>query len=128
MIDPPLHRFSTFVDLTHEEQVALRDMIGLGSSFGAGRHICVEGDETKSLFFLLEGWVLSTITHPSGSRQALKAHQAGDVMGAPSLPFATAVESLVALTAAKVSEVPLNKLGALFVTHPRLAALLHLGC
>lgn len=128
MSDALLHRFSAFVDLTPHERAAMRDLIGRVSSFAISEEIRVEGDEVRSLYFLHEGWVLSSVAHPNGSRQVLKVHRSGDILGAPSLPFETAVESLVALTATKVSLIPLNKLGHLFVEHPRLAALFYLTC
>lgn len=124
MIDDLLHRFSAFVDLTQEERIALRDMIGHEAPFEAGERIRLEGDEVISLCFLHEGWALSSITHPDGSRQVLKVHRAGDIMGMPSLPFETAVESLVALTSARVSAIPLGKLGTLLADSPRLGALM----
>ena len=124
--DALLHRFSAFVDLTDRERAAMRDMIGPERPFNAAEHIRSEGDEVASLFFLHEGWVFSGISHPNGSRQVVEVHRSGEVMGAPSLPFETAVESLVALTPARVSTIPLGKIGALFVEHPRLAAILYL--
>ena len=124
----PLHRFSAFVDLTPLERTALHDMIGPESSFNAGKRIRCEGDAVSGMFFLHEGWVLSSIIHSDGSRQVLKVHRSGDIMNGPSLPFETAVASLVALTPAKVSTIPIHKLGMLFAAHPRLAAVLFLNC
>lgn len=128
MTEDPLHRFSAFVDLTPQERAALDGMAAPASSFGAGGCIRSEGDESNGLFLLHEGWVFSSITYPDGSRQVLKIHRPGDVMGAPSLPFETAVASLVALTPARVCAISLSKLGTLFIAHPRLAAVLFLNC
>ncbi len=128
MIGASLHRFSAFVDLTERERAALGDMIGRERAYAAAECIRAEGDAATHLFFLHEGWVLSGITQPDGSRQALNVHRSGDVLGAPSLPFETAVEDLVSLTPTIVSAISLAKLGALFATHPRLATLLYLNC
>lgn len=128
MTDAPLHRLSAFADLTALERAAMRDIVGHERSFEPAKGVRLEGDAATGLFFLHEGWVLSSITHPDGSRQVLKVHRSGDVMGAPSLPFETAVESLVPLTPARVSAISLAKLGALFSAHPRLAAMLYLAC
>ena len=101
--DALFHRFSAFVDLTDRERTAMRDVIGPERPLNAAEHIRSEGDEVAGLFFLHEGWVLSSINHPDGSRQVVKVHRSGDVMGAPSMPFETAVESLVALTPARAA-------------------------
>lgn len=122
MIEDLFHRFSAFIDLTLPERSALHDTVGQGSLFDAAQQIALEGDETTALFFLHEGWVLSGITHPDGSHQVLNVHRSGDLMGMSSLPFETAIESLVALTSSRVSTITLSKFDALLAAFPRLGS------
>lgn len=124
--DIALHRFSTIVDLTPGEDSFLRGLGDRTISYEAGKPIRSEGDEPGGIFMLHEGWILSSITNADGRRQIHKVHRAGDIFGAPSLPFEATVESLIALTPCKVSSIALFSLGELFAKAPRLGAVLFL--
>ncbi|WP_157215902.1 Crp/Fnr family transcriptional regulator [Flavisphingomonas formosensis] len=120
-------RITELADLSTTEMAALR---GLADRFAThARHAIIrqEGEMPPGLFFLLEGWAVSSVTLADGSRQLLKLHVPGDLMGAPSLPLSRAAETLIALTDVSVAQVSLEALGEIFVQHPRLGALFFLS-
>lgn len=123
----PRHRFSALADLGPGEKSALEKLAGEPVFIRRNQVIRHEGDASPGLFLLARGWVGSSIRLGDGSRQFLKVHMAGDVLGAPSLPLAQAAETLVALTDAKISTVALSDLGAIFEQFPRLGALFFLA-
>ncbi len=124
----PTHRFSALGDLNATEAGALARLAGLAARFDAGRDVRGAGDaHAAGPFFLHEGWVLSSVDLPDGGRQILKVHLPGDIMGAPSLPYESPVETLTTLTSARVSPISLAALGDVFATAPRLAAVLFLA-
>ncbi|HUD93361.1 cyclic nucleotide-binding domain-containing protein [Sphingobium sp.] len=86
-----------------------------------GRVIRREGDEVSGVFFLMEGWVGSSIMLRNGRRQIVKLHLPGDMLGFPSLALLASGESLEALTDTIVSFIPNTSLGRMFTESPRLA-------
>lgn len=121
-----LWRFSAFIDLTPEERRVLLGLTGSAKLLLPGRSLQDQA-EKAGLYFLHAGLVLSGIDVADGSRQFLKVHRPGDIMGAPSLPFAEAVEMLTVLIPSRVSVVSRAAIGALFADWPRLGAILFLA-
>jgi CRP/FNR family transcriptional regulator, anaerobic regulatory protein len=91
------------------------------------RTIRREGDRPQSVYMLVEGWVLSSMTLADGSRQILKVHLPGDMLGSPSVALDRAAETLTALTPVKLRSISLSALGSLFTRAPHMAALLFLS-
>ncbi len=123
----PTHRFSAFAELSAAEAVALEQLAGPVARLDAGRDVRGGSGLQGGPFFLHEGWAVSSVDLPDGGRQILKVHLPGDIMGAPSLPYETPVETLTTLTAARVSHISLTALGEVFARAPRLAAVLYLA-
>ena len=107
----------------------MADLMALASGhreIERGDHIVHEGDVPSGIHLLVAGWTVSSIAFPGGQRQLIKAHLPGDLLGLPSIALARQADSIVALTAAVVALIPLDAVGRLFETRPRLAALLFL--
>lgn len=121
------NRLDAFADISEAEAGVLRRLAGAPATVAAGEILRSEGAANHGVFLLLDGWVVSSVTFDDGARQILKIHLPGDLLGAPSLPYAHAVETLTALTAVRYSAVPLAALGALFAEAPRLGALMFLA-
>ena len=118
----PRHRLEEFGELSQHERDAVAKLSGRPYLVERGRPIRHQGDPVLGLFLLFEGWVLDSADLPSGSRQVLKVHLAGDVLGAPSLSSDRALTTLTAITPAVVSTVTLTDFGMLLEQHPRIAA------
>ena len=82
-----------------------------------------EGRKLPAIYVLLDGWMISQV---SGRDRVvtIKVHLPGDVLGLPSLAYATAAETAVALTAARLRPLALHSFGQLFEAHPRVAAIM----
>ncbi|HWV13399.1 MAG TPA: Crp/Fnr family transcriptional regulator [Sphingobium sp.] len=91
------------------------------------RTIRREGDAPQSVYMLLEGWVLSSMTLADGGRQILKVHLPGDILGTPSMALDKAAETLTALTPVKLRPISLSAFGGLFTRAPHMAALMFLS-
>ncbi|EQA99814.1 hypothetical protein L288_19210 [Sphingobium quisquiliarum P25] len=128
---PPLGysraRLSEFLSPTPAEFDLFVGLAGPIQQVERHRTIRREGDRPQSVYLLVEGWVLSSMTLPDGSRQILKVHLPGDMMGSPSIALAGAAETLTALTPVKLRAMSHAALGSLFTRAPRLAALLFLS-
>ncbi|WP_231567924.1 Crp/Fnr family transcriptional regulator [Sphingobium herbicidovorans] len=109
------------------ELAILASLAGPVQSVARHRTIRREGDRPQSVYMLVEGWVLSSITLADGSRQILKVHLPGDILGAPSIALDRAAETLTALTPTRLRTIGLSALGGLFTRAPHLAALLFLS-
>lgn len=120
-------RLTAFGDLSPSEQTALQGLAEPYLPYGRNEVIRSEGQSPPCLYHLLEGWAMSSIALEDGARQYLKVHLPGDIMGAPSLPYEHAVETLTALTVARVARISLTALGKLFADFPRMAAFLFLA-
>jgi CRP-like cAMP-binding protein len=127
MPDQPLHRLSQFVALNGAEADAFNRLAVEERRYDRHDLIRSQGDPSDEIFFLVEGWAASCVDSATGSRQIVKVHLPGDVMGAPSLALRRAAESLMALTAARVQVIPSDRLGQLFATTPKLAAAMFLS-
>ncbi len=124
---PPYHRLEEFVPLTPEE---IRIAEGWTSSKrSVKRHHIIrrEGDQVAGVFFLLKGWVGSSVMLRDGRRQIVKVHLPGDMLGFPSLSLVHAGETLEALTDAIICPIPNAAIGKLLMENPRLATGLFLS-
>ena len=126
MSEVPVERFSAFGEISDSEVDALQRLVGPAAALRAGADVGATWSSRHVAFFLHDGWAFSSVDLPDGGRQIFKLHLPGDIMGAPSLAFAAPVETLVMVTAGRVSPVSLPALGALFEQAPRLGAMLFL--
>lgn len=82
-----------------------------------------ENDRTGDLYILRKGMMMSSVLLDDGSRQILRFHFAGDMLGMSSLAYRDASETVTALSDCVVCPFDRAALGAIVVEHPRLAAL-----
>lgn len=83
--------------------------------------IRAQGEPVQEVYLLAEGWAASFLDVVTGSRQLVRVHLPGDMLGTPSVVLATAAETLVALSRATVDVVPLSAYSKLFMSAPRIA-------
>jgi CRP/FNR family transcriptional regulator, anaerobic regulatory protein len=119
-------RLEAFASLQDHERGMLEAVAGPAIRLARGKTLRPEGERDPQLYLLASGWAASTIRSPAGSRQLLKIHMPGDMMGLPSLAYHEAVDTIVALTPIVVHSFPSAAIGAMFASHPRIAALLFL--
>lgn len=86
-MQPPYHRLQEFVPMTAEE-------IRIAEGWAGGKRVLKrhhiirrEGDPVAGVFFLLKGWVGSSVMLRDGRRQIVKVHLPGDMLGFPACPL-----------------------------------------
>lgn len=119
-----VERLGHYIRLTSSEEAAFAQLEGAERVYRRGALIRREHDRAQELYVVNSGWVLSFVLLDDGSRQILRLHLPGDMVGLSCAAFNEATESLVALTDVKLRPVEKAALKRLFVEHPRLGALL----
>lgn len=117
-------RLEHYLPLTDQEKSALARLEENERQFRRGTVIRRENDDANELFVLRHGWMYSYVLLDDGSRQILRLHFPGDIVGTSAVAFIDAADSLVALTDVKLCPFDKSALRGLFEDHPRLAALL----
>ena len=118
----PLHQFSEFVSLTSAEVHAIERLSVDRVHLKRHDTLRCQGDSVRDVYLLTEGWVGCCVDVATGTRQMVKVHLPGDLLGTSSITVRAAAETLVALNRTTVEVIPVNALAALFMSMPRVAA------
>src|SRR5215472_3266548 len=108
--------------LTPDELSILRE---LGWELRTARRrqpLVVEGAKLRLVYLVLDGFLIRYRILRDGQRQIVNVTIPGDFAGVPSCFFADSLYTVRALTDATVAALPLDRLVALFETHPRIPA------
>ena len=123
--EPAIARLSAFGSLEGTELVGLAQLAGEKRLLDRNEVLWEEGKRLPALYVLLDGWMISSDA-AHGRAVTIKVHLPGDVLGLPSLAYATAAETAIALTPARLRPLALHSFGQLFDAHPRIAAIMFL--
>ena len=126
-MQPPFHRLEEFVPVSQKAMARLSSWMLNRKSVRRLEPIRREGDPVGSVFFLMDGWVTSSVRTQEGRRQIVKVHLPGDMLGFPSLALQHAGETLDALTDGELCVIPAKDIGELFEQCPSLATGLFLS-
>lgn len=119
-------RLERYLPLTDREKHALGSLEDHQRDLPRGTTIVRENDPTDEIYVVRHGWVMSYVILDDGSRQILRLHFPGDMIGMSSTAFAEATETLVTLSDAVICPFEKAALRIVFEEHPRLAALFHI--
>lgn len=89
-----------------------------------GTAIIAENDKARELFIVRSGWVHSSVILGNGSRQIMRFHFQGDILGLPLLAFPRSPETVTAVTDAVLCPFSRERLASLISEHPRLASMI----
>jgi len=117
-------RLSHYLRLSAGEQEALDRLEEQSRGFRRGAVIIRENEALRELYIVRSGWLHSSLVLGNGSRQILRFHFRGDVLGLPLLAFADSPDTVTAVTDVELCPFPRERVAALIADHPRLAALL----
>ncbi|HEV2816364.1 MAG TPA: Crp/Fnr family transcriptional regulator [Allosphingosinicella sp.] len=117
-------RLSHYLRLSAGEQEALDRLEDQDRGFRRGAVIIRENEVPREMFIVRSGWLHSSLVLGNGSRQIMRFHFKGDVLGLPLLAFADSPETVTAVTDVVLCPFPRERVAALIADHPRLAALL----
>lgn len=119
-------RLEHYLPLTAPEKSALSRLEEHERQYRRGAVVRREHDRANEMFVVRSGWVYSYVLLDDGSRQILRLHFPGDLVGTSAVAFADATDSLVALTDARLCPFEKTSLREIYEEHPRLAALFFL--
>jgi CRP/FNR family transcriptional regulator len=117
-------RLSHYVRLTESESVSLALLEEQERAYRRGAVVIRENEGPKELFIVRSGWLHSSGVLGNGSRQILRFHFQGDIVGLPLLAFADSPETVTAVTDVVLAPFGRDKLAQMIADHPRLGALI----
>ena len=117
-------RLGRHVRLSASERTALDSLEEQDRACRRGSVLVAEDERPRELFIVRSGWLHSSAVLGNGSRQIMRFHFQGDLLGLPFLAFPVATETVTAVTDAVLCPFSREKLAALIQDHPRLASLI----
>jgi CRP/FNR family transcriptional regulator len=119
-----LRRLSEFIAPTDSELAALEEAKDGRREFKRNQMISQQGNPTKEIYFVADGWIGASLEVNFGCSQLAKIYLPGDFAGLPNIATSCAVENLVALTNITLDVIPLDRLSRLFERAPRFGFML----
>jgi CRP/FNR family transcriptional regulator, anaerobic regulatory protein len=110
--------------LTERERDVLERLEDQARSYKRGTTIQLQQESARDLFIVQSGWLHSYCIMGNGSRQIMRFHYAGDLIGLTSVAFGETSESILAVTDVTLCPFGKDKLAQLFRDHPRIAGLI----
>ena len=126
MTDRVLTRLARFGALDEAEKHHLMAMGGAVRQLERGAVIQAEGEPTRTLDLLLDGWAASAVWLADGNRQLVMLNLPGDLLGLPGLAVKKSIDTVIALSPVVVCEIQTDTLLRMFWSQPGLAAKLYL--
>ena len=117
-------RLSHYVRLSEAENHSLVALEDQDRAYRRGAVVIRENEAPRELFIVRSGWLHSSGVLGNGSRQILRFHFKGDILGLPMLAFADSPETVTAVTEVGLSPFSRETLATLIEDHPRLGALI----
>ena len=117
-------RLAHYVALSGAEKTLLDSLEQEVRSYRRGAVILAEQQSPREVYIVRKGWLHSAALLGNGSRQIMRFHFPGELVGLSCLAFDRAVESVTAVTDVELHPVERDRIAALFSDQPRLAALL----
>jgi len=117
-------RISHYVRLSETESLSLAQLEDQQRNYRRGAVVIRENESPRELYIVRSGWLHSSGVLGNGSRQILRFHFTGDILGLPLLAFADSPETVTAVTDVVLSPFSREKLAQLIAEHPRLGALM----
>ena len=93
-------RVARHLSLDADEEAALDMLEGVPQKLTPGEPLLTAGDPVVSLFVVQQGWLHLSNRLPDGTRQILRFHYPGDLIGTSSIPWHHAGATLTAVATA----------------------------
>ncbi|MEA3012503.1 MAG: family transcriptional regulator, anaerobic regulatory protein [Sphingomonadales bacterium] len=117
-------RLSHYVRLSDTERHSLAKLEDEDRACRRGGVVIRENEASRELYIVRSGWLHSSVVLGNGSRQIMRFHFQGDILGLPLLAFADSPETVTAVSDAVLCPFSRERLAALIGDHPRLGALM----
>ena len=113
-------RIATLIPLTAEEQAAIARLEERERPIRRNAMVMRENERLTEMFVLKRGLMMSYMILDDGSRQILRFHFPGDLMGLAGLAFAKSQETIMAVTESVVCPFERSHMAELVARHPRI--------
>ncbi|MEZ0496332.1 Crp/Fnr family transcriptional regulator [Sphingomonas sp. IW22] len=110
--------------MTDGERATLERLEERSRTIKRGGVLRRSNDQTGELYMLRKGLMMTYVLLDDGSRQILRFHFPGDMLGLSALVYNEAPETICAVTESTVCPFERSALGELVVEHPRLASMI----
>ena len=114
-----LRRLSEFIEPTPAELAALESAKLTRRMVKRNELISLQDESVKEVYFVMQGWVGSSLEVGPGRKQLTTIFLPGDFAGMPNIALNCVAATLVALTDVTIDVIPLDRLARLFETAPR---------
>jgi CRP/FNR family transcriptional regulator, anaerobic regulatory protein len=115
---------SEHIELTGNERDTLERLEERTRTIKRGAILRRSHDQTGELFMLRKGLMMAYVLLDDGSRQILRFHFPGDMIGLSALVYNEAPETICAVVESVVCPFERSALAELVETHPRLASMI----
>jgi CRP-like cAMP-binding protein len=120
MISVHLKKLRQRIQLSHEEEQAIRGAVVETRILGADQMLVRSGEELSASNVLLDGWLARSKDLPGGERQVTELHVAGDFADLHGFTLKHLDHDVVSLSNCVVGVVPHDRLREITEKHPRL--------
>lgn len=117
-------RLAHYAVLSERERHALSRLEEQERHYRRGAVIHRENDPVRELCIVQMGWLASYVYLGNGTRQIMRFHFPGDLVGVANLAFPESTDCLEATTDVVLCPLDKDRLATLFAEQPRLAALI----
>jgi CRP-like cAMP-binding protein len=121
MISVHLKKLRRRIEISSDEERAIRDAVAETRTFAPDQLIIRAGQELTTCLMLLEGWLARSKDLPSGERQVTQLHVAGDFADFHGFTLKHLDHDVLSLSKCLVAVVPHERLRVITERHPRLA-------
>lgn len=121
MIDVHLKKLRRRIEVSPEEEVAIRGAVAESRTIPADQVLVRAGETLNSSLILLDGWLARRKDLRGGERQVIGLHIAGDFADLHGFTLKRLDHDVVTLCDCTIGIVPHDQLHALTERHPRLA-------
>ena len=120
----PARKLGHFFSLKAEEEDLLDRFAGRARQIRAGVDIMVEGEPSRCLFLVQDGWLARYKSLRDGRRQIVNFLLPGDLADFSPVLFRKSAQTVTSITPVSVSEIDPSEMLDLFARLPRMAAAL----
>jgi CRP-like cAMP-binding protein len=120
MISVHLKKLRRRIEISSDEERAIRDSVAETRTVPADQLLIRAGQELSSSLMLLEGWLARSKDLPSGERQVTQLHVAGDFADLHGFTLKRLDHDVTTLTRCQVAVVPHERLRLITENYPRL--------
>lgn len=121
MITAHLKKLRLRTDISSDEERVIRGLVAETRRFRANECLVRAGEQLDHSMLLLDGWLVRCKDLPSGERQVLEIHVAGDFADLHGYTLKRLDHDVASITSGTVALVPHSALTELTECHPHLA-------